>query len=155
MTKFLEYKGYFGSVEVDVDEGFVYGRLMFIKDVVSYRADEVFGLKPAFEGAVDDYLTMCAELGDAPDVPCKGTFNVRLGPTLHQRVAIAATKAEVSLNEWVKQACDLKLASHDPPALSAPLEKPGTLLEASVEDEQIFDFGGNEDWQTLNNRRVH
>jgi len=155
MTKFLEYKGYFGSVEVDLDEGFVYGRLMFIKDVVSYRADGVRGLKPAFEAAVDDYLTMCAELGDAPDVPCKGTFNVRLGPTLHQRVAIAATKSEVSLNEWVKQACDLKLASQDPPTLSARREKSGTLLEASVEDEQYFDFGGDEDWQTQNNRRVH
>lgn len=154
MTKLLEYKGYLGSVEVDLDEGFVYGRLMFIKDVVSYRADEVRAVRSAFESAVDDYLVMCAELGDAPDAPCKGTFNVRLGPELHQKVALAAAKGCVSLNEWVKQACDIKLDSQNAVDV-APRGKRSTRLEATFEEEQIFDLGGNEDWQTQNNRRIH
>lgn len=154
MNKFLEYKGYLGSVEVDLDEGFVYGRLMFLKDVVSYRADEVKGIKSAFEAAVDGYLAMCAELGDAPDTPCKGTFNVRLGPALHQRAAVAATREGVSLNDWVKQACDRKLAV-DEPDVGVPEGKKRTLVAAPFEEEQIFDIGGSEDWQLQSNHRMH
>lgn len=156
MSKFLEYKGYVGSIEVDIDDGFVYGRLLFIRDVVSYRADDVLSLRASFQDAVDDYLAMCAELGDAPDVPCKGTFNVRLGPTLHHKVAVAATKEGIRLNEWVKQACDLKLASTSPRVDTTHAGKQATLVEVSFEEEQVFDFGGNGDWQTQNNNRhVH
>ena len=154
MTKFLEYKGYLGSVEVEIDDGFVYGRLVFIRDVVSYKADAVLGLKAAFEAAVDDYLVMCAELGDEPDQPCKGTFNVRLGPTLHHKAAVAATKDSVSLNDWVKQACDLKLISESA-HVSEPLSANSTLVETSFEEDQPFEFGGSGHWQTQNNRHVH
>jgi predicted HicB family RNase H-like nuclease len=153
--KFLEYKGYLGSIEVDLDEGFVFGKLVFIKDVVSYRAEQVSGLKAAFEAAVDDYLATCAELGDTPDVPCKGTFNVRLGPALHQSVAIAATREDVSLNEWVKQACELKLGSDRFDQTSARRVPGTTLLKVTFQEEQVFQFGGTEDWQTNDKRHVH
>jgi predicted HicB family RNase H-like nuclease len=153
--KFLKYKGYLGSIEVDLDECFVFGKLVFIKDVVSYRAKQVNGLKAAFEAAVDDYLATCAELGDKPDIPCKGTFNVRLGSVLHQRVAIAATREDVSLNEWVKQACELKLGSDRSEQTSADRVPGTTLLKVSFQEEQVFQFGGTEDWQTNRKPRVH
>ncbi|GAB3478049.1 type II toxin-antitoxin system HicB family antitoxin [Polaromonas eurypsychrophila] len=155
MSKFLEYKGYLGSVEVDLDELFVFGRLMFIRDVVSYRADVLGNIGTAFEEAVDDYLTTCQQLGDAPELPCKGTFNVRVGPSLHQRVAIDCSTEEISLNEWVKQACELKLACSDSASTDSSTMRPGTLLEVKFEEEQVFEFGGNLDWQTQNNRRTH
>ncbi len=153
--RFLEYKGYLGSIEVDLDEGFVFGKLVFIRDVVSYRAEQVNGLKAAFEAAVDDYLATCAELGDTPDIPCKGTFNVRLGSALHQRVAIAATRDDVSLNEWVKQACELKLGSDRSNETSAKRVPGTTLLKVSFQEEQAFRFGGAEDWHTNHKRRVN
>lgn len=155
MSKFLEYKGYLGSLEIDLDEEFVYGRLMFIRDVVSYRANDVRGLKPAFEAAVDDYLATCAELGEVPDAPCKGTFNVRLGPHLHQRVAVNAAKEDISLNEWVKQACEMRLTTEASVGKDAPSGRLRTMIEASFEEEQVFGIGGSEDWQTQNNRHVH
>lgn len=153
--KFLEYKGYLGSMEIDLDEGFVFGRLVFIKDVVSYRAEQVNGLKAAFEAAVDDYLATCAELGDTPDTPCKGTFNVRLGSALHQRVALAATREDVSLNEWVKQACEQRLGTDSSNEASAKRAPGTTLLKVSFQEEQVFRFGGTEDWRTNNKRHAH
>jgi len=154
-VKFLEYKGYLGSMEIDLDEGFVFGRLVFIKDVVSYRAEQVNGLKAAFEAAVDDYLATCAELGDTPDTPCKGTFNVRLGSALHQRVALAATREDVSLNEWVKQACEQRLGTDSSNEASAKRAPGTTLLKVSFQEEQVFRFGGTEDWRTNNKRHAH
>lgn len=153
MTTLLQYKGYLGSVEVDVDEGFAYGRLMFIKDVVSYRSDAIKGIRAAFQAAVDDYLATCAELGDAPDTPCKGTFNVRLGPDLHHAAAISSARVGVSLNEWVKQACEMRLAAEN---VSKEVVKKGmgeaTVLAASFEEEQVFEVGGQE-WHVQNNHR--
>ncbi len=105
MTKHLEYKGYIGSTEVDVEEGFLYGRLQFIRDVVSYHCADVASLQAAFAAAVDDYLKTCKELGEAPDVPCKGSFNIRVGAELHRQAALAAEREAISLNEWVRRAC--------------------------------------------------
>lgn len=103
MPNFFQYKGYIGSAEVDTESGSLFGRLLFIRDIIGYGADSVPELKQAFEGAVDDYLNTCAEMGDTPEVPCKGSFNVRVGPELHMRAAMEARRKGVGLNDVV---CD-------------------------------------------------
>jgi predicted HicB family RNase H-like nuclease len=85
-----EYKGYLGSAEVDAENSVLVGKLLFIRDAIAYSASDVAGLKRAFEEAVDDYLRSCAEAGDQPDTPCKGSFNVRVSPQLHRKIAVAA-----------------------------------------------------------------
>ena len=65
----FQYKGYFGSAEVNVADNIMYGKLLFIDDIVTYVAESPGKLKAAFEEAVDDYLQTCAELGDEPNVP--------------------------------------------------------------------------------------
>ena len=52
----LEYQGYVGTIEVSLENDCLHGRLEFIKDLVTYEAQTVAGLKAAFVGAVDDYL---------------------------------------------------------------------------------------------------
>ena len=147
MKNHLEYKGYLGSIEVDVDESFLYGRLAFIRDVVSYRSVDVGSLRAAFEAAVDDYLATCAELGEVPEVPCKGTFNVRIGPELHQEVALAAAKTGITLNEWVRQACALKIAADKPLAVVQADRAESRRLDASFEDEPYSFPGDTRKWQ--------
>ena len=53
----FEYKGYFGSAEIDFDEKYLFGRLLFMSDVIAYSARTVYGLHAAFEEAVDDYIS--------------------------------------------------------------------------------------------------
>jgi predicted HicB family RNase H-like nuclease len=77
--------------------------------VVSYVASTPQELQAAFVEAVEDYLTTCAELGDEPDAPFKGSFNVRTGPERHRSAVLAAASCETSLNDWVCQAIDEKL----------------------------------------------
>lgn len=106
MSSHFEYKGYLGSAEVDADNGLLYGRLLFIRDAIGYSAPTVHELKRAFEEAVDDYLAVCAEEGDEPDTPCKGSFNVRVGPERHRVAALRARQMGVGLNEYVCAALD-------------------------------------------------
>jgi predicted HicB family RNase H-like nuclease len=106
MSDTLEYKGYIGSAEVDVENRVIVGRLLFIRDAIAYSATSIEGLEVAFREAVDDYLATCAEEGDEPDLPCKGSFNVRVGPEMHRSIAIAARREGVGLNEFVCNALD-------------------------------------------------
>ncbi len=55
----MQYQGYFGSVHFDNKGLFFYGKVEFIRALISYEATDAKGIKKAFEDAVDDYLEMC------------------------------------------------------------------------------------------------
>ncbi len=99
--KSLKYKGYIGSVEFDLDENILFGKLLHIRDLVTYEACDIKGLQSAFQEAVDDYLEDCKRDGSKPDVPFKGVFNVRVKPELHRDLVVTAQKTGCSLNEYV------------------------------------------------------
>lgn len=104
MSIMLEYKGYLGSVEYSDEDEVFHGRLEFIRDLVTYEGTDAKGLKQAFHEAVDDYLALCAEEKREPDVPLKGSFNVRPGRELHRRAMIFARRKGLNLNTVVSDA---------------------------------------------------
>lgn len=104
MTSMLEYKGYIGSVEYNDEDEVFHGRLEFIRDLVTYEGADARSLKQAFHDAVDDYLALCEDAGRKPDVPLKGSFNVRPGRDLHRRAMIFARRKGLNLNTVVSDA---------------------------------------------------
>lgn len=104
MKEMLEYKGYYGSINCSLKDNILYGKLEYITALVNYEAETIEQLKEAFQEAVDDYLETCASLGYEAELPCKGSFNVRIGHELHMKAALAAKAQGISLNEWVTQA---------------------------------------------------
>lgn len=106
----LEHKGYQGSVEIDVETGVLFGKILFVTDLVTYEATTVPALQNEFRAAVDDYLETCQQLGRDPQQPCSGLFNVRVGPTLHRAAAIRAQKDGVKLNAVMVSALEQYLA---------------------------------------------
>lgn len=106
MKTVLEYKGYVGSADLDVENNVLVGKLQFISDVITYSGETPQQLEAAFRDAVDDYLATCAEDGSEPDVPFKGSFNVRIGPERHRAAALAARRQGIALNEFVCAAID-------------------------------------------------
>ncbi len=104
MSTMLEYKGYLGSVEYSDDDEVLHGRLEFIRDLVSYEGEDAKRLKAAFQEAVDDYLALCKAEDRTPDVPLKGSFNVRPGRDLHRRAVLYAKRRGVNLNTVVSDA---------------------------------------------------
>lgn len=104
---YLKYKGYLGTIEPDLESGELFGKLAFIRDLVTFEADTLKALEQEFQVSVDAYLESCAELGKKPDQPFKGTFNVRISPELHRDAVIAS--GDGSLNAFVGEAIREKL----------------------------------------------
>ena len=102
----LNYKGYYGSFDVSVEDSCLYGKLEFIDPLVNYEGETVQELDAAFHEAVDDYIETCEAQGVEPMKPFKGTFNVRVGQDLHREAAIAAKQRDINLNELVKRALE-------------------------------------------------
>ena len=101
MKDMMHYRGYHGSVHYSDEDRVFYGRVEFNRALISYEGTDVKSLRQAFEEAVDDYLETCRESGIAVGKPFKGSFNVRVGADLHQRVALAAIQKGVTLNKYI------------------------------------------------------
>jgi len=106
----LEYKGYQGSAEFDLKTGVLFGKILFVTDLVTYEAETVPALENEFHLAVDDYLETCQQLGRNPQQPCSGIFNVRVGPDLHRAAVIKAQKEGVKLNAVMVSALEQYLS---------------------------------------------
>jgi len=115
----LKHKGYIGSIEASLEDNCLFGKILFIKALVSYEGKTVAELDAAFQEAVDDYLSTCQSLGQIPEKPCKGSFNVRVGHDLHLAAALAATRKKVTLNDLTRQALDEFLQHHFPEPCAA------------------------------------
>ena len=100
--------GYLGTIKAELVDDTLFGMVAFVRDLVTYEANDLGGLRREFEQSVDAYLASCAELGRAPDTPFKGTFNVRVSPEIHRKAAMLA--GERSLNAFVAEALAEKIA---------------------------------------------
>lgn len=106
MTKknILEYKGYHTIIEFDVETFVLRGKIEGINDFVNFESDDPKTIEQEFHLAVDDYLEFCKSVGKEPDKEYKGTFNVRIQPDLHKKLAALASKNGESLNTTVEKA---------------------------------------------------
>ena len=119
MNNQLKHNGYIGSIEASLEDNCLFGKILFIKALVSYEGKTVAELDAAFREAVDDYLTTCQALGQTPEKPCKGSFNVRVGHDLHFAAALEATRKKVTLNDLTRQALNAFLHHHSTEACPA------------------------------------
>lgn len=104
MSNVLEFKGYVGSVCFSSEDDVFHGKLEGIRDLVTYEGTDVESLKASFHEAVEDYLETCKAEGREPQVPYKGTFNVRVAPELHRNAALFAVVKGKKLNTVVSEA---------------------------------------------------
>ena len=83
-------------------------------DSITYEGNTVAELIEDFHGAVDDYLLLCEEKGIKPKKPYSGTLNVRLTQDIHSRAALAADRAGISINAFIKNAVVKELSYGSP-----------------------------------------
>lgn len=102
MSDLMQHKGYYGSVHLDQEQLIFYGKLEFIRSLVTYEGNTAKQLRAAFEEAVDDYLQSCKQQRIEPEQPFKGSLNVRIGKDLHRKIAIAANQQDLSINAYIK-----------------------------------------------------
>lgn len=111
MSNTISYKNYVGSVEFSEEDGLFYGKVLGIRSLISYEGTTANELIDDFHGAIDDYLETCSSEGTRPEVAYKGSFNVRTTPEIHRRAAIYAMNHNESLNSFVTEAMEEKLAA--------------------------------------------
>lgn len=104
MSNLLSYQNYNGTVEYSKEDNCLFGKVIGIKSLLSYEGTSVLELEQDFQRTVDEYLEDCVERGVQPEQPYKGTFNVRISPELHRRIAVYAIQCGKSLNTVVAEA---------------------------------------------------
>lgn len=55
----MRYKKHTGSAEISFEDNTLHGKLLHVRDLVTYEADNPNELEAAFREAVDDYLADC------------------------------------------------------------------------------------------------
>lgn len=111
MNNTMEYKGYIGSVEFSEEDGVLFGKALGIRALISYEGETGKELLQDFHDAVDDYLSLCKDQGIEPERAYKGSFNVRISPELHKKIAVLATEQRISLNSFVENALIASVAA--------------------------------------------
>ena len=79
----MKYKGYTGSIEFSAEDNVFYGKVLGIRALVSYEGQNEAELTQDFQGAVDDYLSLCSKRGIIPEgtgeiSPCAREFTQEL-----------------------------------------------------------------------------
>ena len=110
MNNTMTYAGYTASLEFDPDDNILVGRVLGIDDLISFHGDSVAEFTEAFHEAVDDYVSACKKLGQAPEKPAAGRLMLRVNPAVHAAALKAAAHTGQSLNRWAEQV--LRQATH-------------------------------------------
>lgn len=106
MKNTIKYKDYIGSVEFSEEDGVFFGKVQGINALVSYEGRNAEELLKDFHDAVDDYLLFCEQTNADPEIAYKGSFNVRIKPALHERLAIIAMNQGKALNNCAQEAIE-------------------------------------------------
>ncbi len=112
----MHYKGYSGEVELDLDAGVLYGRVIGIRDTVTFQSESAAEIRREFEASVDDYLAFCAERGEEPNKPYSGHLPFRTTPERHRQIALAASACGMSMNGWMDETladAAMRVFAHD------------------------------------------
>lgn len=97
------FKGYHGVAEWDADAEEFHGEVIGINAVVTFVGKNCTELTKAFKESITDYLQFCEEREQAPDKPFSGRFLLRIKPDLHRELALGASRAGKSLNQYVSE----------------------------------------------------
>jgi predicted HicB family RNase H-like nuclease len=103
----LRYKDYQGSVTFV--ENVLLIQIMHIDDLITTECDSAANAQAAFQELVDDYIQTCAEMNKSPSKPFKGSFNVRVPPSLHRSIAMLAAQSGDTMNSWIQKTLEEKV----------------------------------------------
>ena len=67
MNSLLKYKDYFGTIYYSEEDNLLIGKVIGIRDSITYHGDDVEKIKKSFTEAIDFYLESCEEEGLKPD----------------------------------------------------------------------------------------
>jgi predicted HicB family RNase H-like nuclease len=101
MKTLKRYKGYTATVDIDIDSGVLHGRVIGLRDVVTFESANVKGLQKEFQSSIDDYLEFCKEESVEPEKPYSGNIVLRMPKSLHKKLDIISSTEGKSINKLI------------------------------------------------------
>ena len=117
MSSIMEYNGYHAKIEFDDKDNIFVGTVIGLNDILGFHGISVEELKTSFKNCIDNYLKWCAEEGKQPEKEFRGVFNIRISPESHREAALEAAKDGVTMNQFVADSIDERLARRRAAAL--------------------------------------
>lgn len=105
----MQYKGHYGSIEYSDEDNVFFGKIQFIRSLISYEGRDIQALHQAFVEAVDDYLAHCEQENTPVEQPFLGRFQVRTASDLHRRTALLAHRKGTDISQVVTEALEAYL----------------------------------------------
>ena len=99
----MSHKGYTARVEFDERDSIFVGRILGIRNIISFHGETVAELRAELKSAVEDYLAECEERGLKPEKPASGKLLLRVPPEIHGKALVVAQAAGKSLNQWATE----------------------------------------------------
>ena len=99
----ISYKGYTGVFEYDETIDALAGHMVDIAGEICFEGRSVEEVKESARRAVDHYLQACEARGVNPDKPYSGKITVSTSPEVHRAIAVAAARANCSMNRWAEE----------------------------------------------------
>ena len=97
----MTYQGYAAHIRYSDEDELLVGRVVGIKDIITFHGETVSEIRAAFQEAVDFYLETCAERGEQPNKPYSGKLMLRMPIEVHEAVATMAEVNGKSINQWI------------------------------------------------------
>ena len=110
MSSMMEYSGYHAKVEYDDKDGIFVGTVIGLNDMLAFHGTSVEELTESFRNCIDNYIKWCKESGKKPEKEFRGIFNVRISPDSHREAAIEAAREGITMNQFVADAIEERLA---------------------------------------------
>lgn len=102
----MTHKGYFAKINFDERDSIFWGKVIGIKDSITFEGETVAKLTEDFHNAIDHYLADCKNENHLPAKPYSGKLTLRIPPDIQAEIATAAAHAGKSLNKWVADTLD-------------------------------------------------
>ena len=93
------YKGYRARIDYEDEDNIFVGRVIGLRDSITFQGRSTGELEKHFREAVNSYLESCRKWGKTPDREYTGRFNLRIPSGLHRKLAHEAEKRNMSINE--------------------------------------------------------
>lgn len=103
-------KGYTARIEFDDRDGILVGRVLGLRDTITFHGETVSKLRADFDAAIKHYLAVCKKAGISPEKPVSGKVLLRLPTEVHGAALVAAQAEGKSLNQWAIEV--LRNATH-------------------------------------------
>ena len=98
--------GYSARIEYDSETDLFRGEILGLSGGADFYGANPDELRLEFKKSLDVFLEVCREQGVDPRKQFSGRFNLRIPPSLHEKLAMAAQAQGISLNSLAQEALE-------------------------------------------------